>query len=88
VLNILDRKLSDHRPLSVLTRDLTYVRIAGRWAYTCLHLDLAIRKIISHAASWHKDGNLVIATFAFMAINLSISMSFTLTGAASLTVWK
>jgi transposase InsO family protein len=68
--NVLDRKFDGYRPLDALTSDLTYVRVANRWAYTCLFLDLSNREIVGHAASWNKDAKLVKAAFASMDASL------------------
>jgi transposase InsO family protein len=53
-----------------LVSDLTYVRVADRWTHTCLLLDLANRELVGHGAGWHKDAELVKATFASMDANL------------------
>jgi transposase InsO family protein len=68
--NLVDRKFSGHLPLDVLVSDLTYVRVANRWAYTCLFLDLANRELVGHAAGPNKNGKLVKAAFASMDANL------------------
>lgn len=68
--NLLDRRFSGHRPLDALVSDLTYVKVAGKWAYTCLLLDLANRELVGHGASWHKDAKLVKSTLASMDANL------------------
>jgi len=68
--DLLKRRFTGYKPLCALVSDLTYVRVAGRWAYTCLFLDLANREIVGHAASWHRDANLVKSTVASMDANL------------------
>ena len=68
--DLLKRNFRGHRPLEALISDLTYVRVAGKWAYTCLFLDLANREIVGHAASIHRDARLVKAALASMDANL------------------
>lgn len=68
--DLVGRKFSGRRPLDVLVGDLTYVRVAGRWAYTCLLLDLANREIVGHAAGLRKDASLVRSAFASMDAGL------------------
>jgi len=70
VPNLLGRNFKGHRPLEVVVSDLTYVRVAGRWAYTCLFLDLYNREIIGHSAGDHKDAALIKSAFASMDDNL------------------
>jgi transposase InsO family protein len=70
VPNLLKRDFTGRRSLSVLVSDLTYVRVAARWAYTCLLLDIANREIVGHGAGWHKDAQLVKSTFATVDASL------------------
>ena len=39
--------------------DLTYVRVANRWAYVCFIIDLFNREIICLSLGWHKTADLV-----------------------------
>ena len=39
--------------------DLTYVRVANRWAYDCFIIDLFNREIIGLSFGWHKTADLV-----------------------------
>lgn len=39
--------------------DLTYVRVANRWAYVCFIIDLFNREIIGLSFGWHKTADLV-----------------------------
>ncbi len=44
----------------MIVTDLTYVRVANRWAYVCLIIDLFNREIIiGLSAGWHKTAKLV-----------------------------
>ena len=70
VPNLLQRDFSNRKPLEALVSDVTYTRVAGKWAYTCLFLDLANRELVGHAASWNRDAGLAKATFASMDRNL------------------
>jgi len=68
--DLVGRGLSGRRPPDVLVSDITYVKACGRWAYTCLLLDLANREIVGHGASWRKDASLVRSTFASVDADL------------------
>lgn len=62
--NILNRCFNGYTPHSHIASDLTYVKIAGKWNYICLLIDLANREIAGHAAGSHKDAQLVKSSFA------------------------
>ncbi|SUN04475.1 Mobile element protein [Streptococcus agalactiae] len=61
VPNFLERQFNQQKPLEILVTELTYVRVANRWAYVCLILDLFNRKIIDLSLGWHKTADLVKA---------------------------
>lgn len=46
VPNLLERQFNQQKPLETLVTELTYVRVANRWVYVCLVLDLFKREII------------------------------------------
>ena len=70
VPNVLKRSFNAHRPRRSLVGDITYVKVEGRWAYTCLLLDLYNREIIGHSAGAQKDARLVKSAFASIRGNL------------------
>ena len=68
--NLVNRQFSDQPPMKVVVSDLTYVRVAGRWNYICILLDLFNREIIGFAAGAAKDANLVKDAFYSVKTNL------------------
>ncbi|EEO3379166.1 hypothetical protein G5X12_000747 [Listeria monocytogenes] len=44
------RQFEQDQALKVLVSDLTYVRVADKWHYVCLILDLFNREIIGYSA--------------------------------------
>ncbi len=64
VSNVVDRNFEERELLEVVVSDLTYVRVAGKWNYVCLILDLHNREIIGYSAGPHKDAELVYQAFA------------------------
>lgn len=61
--NKLNREFSNKSPLEVVVSDLTYVKVAGKWNYICLLLDLNNREIIGSAVGKRKDAQLVKTAF-------------------------
>ncbi len=57
--NRLDRQFDEHKPLSTLVTDLTYVRVSSRWTYVCFIIDLFNREIIGLSLGWQKNAELV-----------------------------
>tara|TARA_Y100001933_G_scaffold129539_1_gene129186 strand:+ start:527 stop:1327 length:801 start_codon:yes stop_codon:yes gene_type:complete len=64
VSNVVDRKFDERERLEAVVSDLTYVRVAGKWNYVCLILDLHNREIIGYSAGQNKDAELVFQAFA------------------------
>lgn len=64
VSNEVNRVFDGREHLEVVVSDLTYVRVAGRWHYVCLIVDLFNREIIGHSAGPHKNALLVYQAFA------------------------
>ena len=63
VSNAVDRNFDERELLEVVVSDLTYVRVAGKWNYVCLILDLHNREIIGYSAGPNKDAELVYKAF-------------------------
>jgi len=61
--NIVQREFDGRKRYEVVVSDLTYIKIAGRWYYLCLLLDLCGRKIIGSAIGSQKNAKLVEAAF-------------------------
>ena len=68
--NELNREFERETPLEAVVSDLTYVRVAGRWNYVCVLIDLFNREIIGHSCGQAKDANLVYQAFARVKANL------------------
>ncbi|MGL5720353.1 MAG: IS3 family transposase [Alphaproteobacteria bacterium] len=61
--NIVNRKWDDRGKLEVVVSDLTYVKVAGKWNYICLLLDVCERKIIGSAVGKNKSKEITKAAF-------------------------
>jgi len=61
--NIVDRNFDERSKFEVVVSDLTYVKIAGKWHYLCLLLDLCGRKILGSAVGNRKNARLVESAF-------------------------
>ncbi len=62
--NIVNREFNDRDNLQVIVSDLTYVRVAGRWHYICILVDLFNREIIGYSSGANKDAKLVYRAFS------------------------
>lgn len=76
VRNEVNREFNDRKPLEVIVSDLTYVRVAGKWNYICIILDLHNREIIGHSSGAKKDALLVYKAFSTIQYNLNDIMIF------------
>lgn len=70
VRNEVNREFDNRKCLEVVVSDLTYIRVAGKWNYVCIILDLHNREIIGHSAGPRKDAILVHQAFASIKHNL------------------
>jgi putative transposase len=71
VSNELNRQFQTKAPLEAVVSDLTYVRVAEKWNYICLLIDLFNREIIGHSCGSAKDANLVYRAFVRFKGNLN-----------------
>ena len=62
--NLLDQKFNPEKPNLVWVSDITYVKVAGRFAYVCVVIDLFSRKVIAYKTSLKIDTRLVLDTFS------------------------
>src|SRR5699024_12547893 len=46
----LHRDFNRAQPMEVIVSDLTYVKVAGKWHYICVFIDLFNREIIGYSA--------------------------------------
>lgn len=68
--NHLQRKFTQDEPFAVVVSDLTYVRVAGRWNYVCLFVDLFNREIIGYSCGARKTADLVYKAVASLSVRL------------------
>ncbi len=69
--NLINRKFQAERPMQYLTSDLTYIKVAGKWNYICLIIDLYNREIVGKSSGQNKDANLVIKALNDIKSDLS-----------------
>lgn len=69
--NILNREFNRDKSMDVVVSDLTYVRVAGKWNYVCLVVDLWNREIIGCAAGAEKTAELVYRAINSIPYNLN-----------------
>jgi len=69
--NELGRDFDNKTRHQVIVSDLTYVRVANKWHYICVLLDLFNREIIGHSVGPKKDAELVKQAFMNSSIRLS-----------------
>ncbi|MBU5267075.1 hypothetical protein KQI21_09630 [Virgibacillus proomii] len=65
------------QPLHVLVSDLTYVRVAEKWNYICLFVDLFNREMMGYSAGANKDHQLVMRALASFQQTCKKSLFFT-----------
>jgi transposase InsO family protein len=63
IANIVDREFDNRKKYEVVVSDLTYIKIAGKWRYLCLLLDLCGRKILGSAVGNQHNARLVESAF-------------------------
>jgi len=68
--NLLNREFEQDQELRVVVSDLTYVRVAQKWHYVCVFVDLFNREIIGSSAGNKKDAQLVYRAFSSIKGNL------------------
>ena len=61
--NIVDRKFDGRQDIEVIISDLTYVKVAGKWCYICLLVNLFNREIVGFSVGKNKTANLVYEAF-------------------------
>jgi transposase InsO family protein len=69
--NEVKRDFTNREQLEVVVSDLTYVRVAGKWNYVCILIDLFNREIIGYSAGAKKDAVLVYQAFSRINANLN-----------------
>jgi len=63
ITNIVAREFKGRTKYEVVVSDLTYIKIAGKWDYLCILLDLCGRKILGSAVGNQKNAKLVETAF-------------------------
>ena len=61
--NHLNQDFNQKAPDMVWASDFTYIKVAGKWYYLCIVMDLFSRKVISWNISSKPDVDLVMTTF-------------------------
>lgn len=69
--NELNREFSNKTKNQVIVSDLTYVRVAGKWNYICILLDIFNREVVGYSVGEKKDAKLVAKAFMNSTISLS-----------------
>lgn len=62
--NLLEQKFNPQKPNLVWASDITFIKVAGRFVYLCVIIDLYARKVIAYKTSANIDTKLVIDTFS------------------------
>jgi putative transposase len=70
VKNELGREFKQDEPFAVVVSDLTYVRVAGKWHYVCLFVDLFNREMIGFSSGPEKTAKLVYRAIASLSVRL------------------
>ncbi|WP_144026617.1 DDE-type integrase/transposase/recombinase, partial [Paenibacillus sp. FSL H7-0331] len=70
VSNQLQRQFKQEELYAVVVSDLTYVRVAGKWQYVCLFVDLFNREIIGFSSVPRKTATLVYKAIASISVRL------------------
>lgn len=76
VKNELQRKFDQEEAYAVVVSDLTYVRVAGKWHYVCLFVDLFNREIIGSSSGPRKTAELVYKAIASISARLDCIQMF------------
>lgn len=61
--NHLQQQFKQHQPNAVWVSDITYIRVASRWCYLCVIIDLYSRKVIAHKLENKANTQLVVDCF-------------------------
>lgn len=70
VKNELQREVDQEEAYAVVVSDLTYVRVAGKWHYVCLFVDLFNREMIGYSCGPRKTADLVYKAIASISVRL------------------
>ena len=62
-VNHLQQEFNPNVPNIIWVSDITYIKVAGKWYYLCVIIDLFSRKVISWRISSRSNVDLVINTF-------------------------
>ena len=69
--NELNRNFNNQEQNIVIVSDFTYVRVAYKWNYICILLDVFNKEIIGSSVGEKKEANLVREAFMNSTITLS-----------------
>jgi transposase InsO family protein len=62
--NVLEQRFNQEAPNRVWVSDITYVRVAGRFCYLCVIIDLFARKVVAYKTSVKIDKRLTLDTLS------------------------
>jgi len=70
IANVIDRKFDPGLTKNIIVSDLTYVKVASKWNYICIIVDLYNREIIGFSVGKQKNADLVQRAFASIKSSL------------------
>ena len=70
IANVVNRQFDERKKYEIVVSDLTYIKIAGKWHYLCLLLDLCGRKILGSAVGNRRNAKLVETAFYSVEVDL------------------
>jgi len=70
IKNELNRFFNNKKHMEVITSDLTYVNVSGKWHYICLMINLFNREIVGFSSGANKDASLVVKAFSNIKENI------------------
>jgi transposase InsO family protein len=76
IINELNREFNTKKHMEVITSDLTYVNVSGRWHYICLMINLFNREIVGYSVGSNKDADLVLKAFSKIKENIKNTRLF------------
>lgn len=70
IANVIDRNFKPGLTKNVIVSDLTYVKVADKWNYICIIIDLYNREIVGFSVGKQKNADLVKRAFASIKSSL------------------
>ena len=76
IMNGLDRDFNRAQPMEVIVSVLTYVKVAGKWHYICVFIDLFNREIVGYSAGSRTNAELVSSAISTIKHDLRVVQMF------------